>query len=176
MVLVATLYMRLPKVPGIPPAPGTPRSRAVRDIPYLVVAQVSGIARIGPTALAVGLPLWLVVHTDAPRAMAAWIMLVNTVMVVLLQVRMARDADTVRGAARLQRLTAAVLAVACAVTALTGALPGWAAATVLLAVTVLFTFGEIGRGRPVGAAVRSWRPRTHRDSTWGPSRPVTPSP
>lgn len=41
------------------------------DVPYLVVAQVSGIVRIGPTALAVGLPLWLVVHTDAPRALAA---------------------------------------------------------------------------------------------------------
>ncbi|MEU1265958.1 MFS transporter [Streptomyces cellulosae] len=143
MVLVATLYMRLPRVPGVAPAAGAPRGRAVRDIPYLVVAQVSGIARIGPTALAVGIPLWLVVHTDAPRALAAWVMLVNTVMVVLLQVRLARDADTVPGAARLQRLTAAVLAVACGVTALTGTLPGWAAAAVLLSVTVLFTLGEI---------------------------------
>ncbi|MGY0019272.1 MFS transporter [Streptomyces sp. YJ-C3] len=144
MVLVAALYMRLPKVPGVPPAPRGEKPRGVvRDLPYLLVAQVSGIARIGPTALAVGLPLWLVVHTDAPRALAAWIMLVNTLMVVFLQVRMARDADTVHGAARLQRYTAVVLAVACAVTALTGAMPGWAAAVVLLAVTVLFTFGEI---------------------------------
>ncbi|MER6346516.1 MFS transporter [Streptomyces sp. NPDC001595] len=144
MVLVAALYMRLPKVPGVPREPRGERPRgAVRDIPYLLVAQISGIARIGPTALAVGLPLWLVVHTDAPRALAAWVMLVNTLMVVFLQVRMSRDADTVRGAARLQRFTAVVLAVACAVTALTGSLPTWAAAAVLLAAAVLFTFGEI---------------------------------
>lgn len=144
MMLVAALYMRLPKVPGIPRSPrGKRPPGAVRDIPYLVVAQVSGIVRIGPTALAVGLPLWLVVHTDAPRALAAWIMLVNTLMVVFLQVRMARDANTVRGAARLQRVTAVVLAVACAVTALTGWMPTWVAATVLLAVAVLFTLGEI---------------------------------
>lgn len=144
MVLVASLYLRLPRVPGHPPAPRAERPRgAVRDVPYLLVAQLSGIARVGPTALAVGLPLWLIVHTDAPRALAAWIMLVNTLLVVSLQVRMARDADTVRGAARLQRLTAVVLVVACAVTALTGMLPGWAAAVVLLGVTVLFTFGEI---------------------------------
>lgn len=144
MVLVAALYMRLPRVPGVPRAPRGERPRgAVRDLPYLAVAQVSGILRIGPTALAVGLPLWLVVHTDAPRALAAWIMLVNTVMVVLLQVRMSRDADTVRGAARLQRYTAVVLAAACAVTALTGSMPTWAAATVLLGVALLFTFGEI---------------------------------
>ncbi|MFF0478799.1 MFS transporter [Streptomyces sp. NPDC004284] len=144
MMLVASLYMRLPKVPGIPPAPrGKRPPGAVRDVPYLLVAQVSGILRIGPTALAVGLPLWLVVHTDAPRALAAWIMLVNTLMVVFLQVRMARDADTVRGAARLQRITAVVLIVACAVTAVTGRMPAWAAAAVLLAVAVLFTLGEI---------------------------------
>ncbi|MCX4445142.1 MFS transporter [Streptomyces sp. NPDC087866] len=144
MVLVAGLYMRLPEVPGVPREPRGKRPRgALRDVPYLAVAQVSGIVRIGPTALAVGLPLWLVVHTDAPRALAAWIMLVNTLMVVALQVRLARDADTVRGAARLQRLTAIVLAAACAVTAFTGAMPTWAAAAVLLAVAVLFTFGEI---------------------------------
>lgn len=144
MVLVAGLYMRLPGVPGVPRPPRDERPRgAMRDLPYLAVAQVSGILRIGPTALAVGLPLWLVVHTDAPRALAAWIMLANTVMVVLLQVRMSRDADTVRGAARLQRYTAVVLAVACGVTALTGSMPTWAAACVLLAVAVLFTFGEI---------------------------------
>ncbi|WNI20505.1 MFS transporter [Streptomyces sp. ITFR-16] len=144
MVLVAWLYMRLPGVPGVPRAPREERPRgAMRDLPYLAVAQVSGILRIGPTALAVGLPLWLVVHTDAPRALAAWIMLANTVMVVLLQVRMSRDADTVRGAARLQRYTAVVLAVACGVTALTGSMPTWAAACVLLGVAVLFTFGEI---------------------------------
>ncbi|MCF2125345.1 MFS transporter [Strepomyces sp. STD 3.1] len=144
MVLVAGLYMRLPKVAGIPREPRGARPRgAVRDLPYLAVAQVSGIVRIGPTALAVGLPLWLVAHTDAPRALAAWFMLVNTLMVVFLQVWLARDADTVRGAARLQRLTAVVLVVACAVTAMTGALPTWAAAAVLLCVAVLFTFGEI---------------------------------
>ncbi|MBL7253384.1 MFS transporter [Paractinoplanes lichenicola] len=144
MVLVAGLYLRLPRVPGIPRAPRDQQPRAaVRDVPYLLVAQLAGIARIGPTALAVGLPLWLVVQTDAPRALAAWIMLINTLMVVFLQVRMARDADTVRGAARLQRLTAVVLAVACGVTAVTGALPGWASAVVLLGAAVLFTFGEI---------------------------------
>jgi hypothetical protein len=144
MVLVAALFMRLPKVAGLPRAPRDSKPRgAIRDVPYLLVAQVSGIIGIGPTALAVGLPLWLVVHTHAPRALAAWIMVVNTLMVAFLQVRMTRDADTVRGAERLQRFAAVVLAAACAVTALTGSMPGWAAAAVLLAAAALFTFGEI---------------------------------
>ncbi|GAA3150462.1 MFS transporter [Streptomyces rameus] len=145
MVLVAGLYLRLPRVPGRPRS-GTRERRlaaAVRDVPYLLVAQVSGIARIGPTVLALGVPLWLVTHTDAPRALAAWLMLVNTLMVVFLQVRLARDADTVSGAARLQRITFLVLAAACATVTVTGTLPGAVAAAVLVGAAVLFTFGEI---------------------------------
>ncbi|WP_051722731.1 MFS transporter [Streptomyces albus] len=144
MVVVSGLYMRLPRVPR---QPGRPRRKggpsAVRDVPYILVAQVSGLARIGPTVLALGMPLWLVTHTDAPRAMAAWLMLINTLMVVFLQVYVARDADTVPGASRLQRWTFLVLAAACAVAALSGGIPGWAAAVVLAVATVLFTLGEI---------------------------------
>ncbi|MEV6425780.1 MFS transporter [Streptomyces sp. NPDC051662] len=144
MVVVSGLYMRLPRVPRQPRRPrrnGGPS--AVRDLPYILVAQVSGLARIGPTVLALGIPLWLVTHTDAPRAMAAWLMLINTLMVVFLQVYVARDADTVPGASRLQRWAFLVLAVACAAAALSGGIPGWAAAAVLAIATVLFTLGEI---------------------------------
>ncbi|CAM5278071.1 MFS transporter [Streptomyces spiroverticillatus] len=144
MALVATLYMRLPHVPRQPRQPRPKRSpSAVRDLPYITVAQVSGLARIGPTALALGLPLWLVTHTEAPRALAAWLMLVNTLMVVFLQVYVARGADTVPGASRLQRWTFLVLAVACIVAGCSAGLPGWAAASVLVIATVFFTFGEI---------------------------------
>ncbi|MGW6599944.1 MFS transporter [Streptomyces sp. NPDC055036] len=144
MVVVSGLYMRLPRVPRQSRKPrrkGGPS--AVRDMPYILVAQVSGLARIGPTVLALGIPLWLVTHTDAPRAMAAWLMLINTLMVVFLQVYVARDADTVSGASRLQRWAFLVLAVACAAAALSGGIPGWAAAAVLAVATVLFTLGEI---------------------------------
>ncbi|MFD7288557.1 MFS transporter [Streptomyces sp. NPDC059863] len=144
MVVVSGLYMRLPRVPRQPRKPrrkGGPS--AVRDMPYILVAQVSGLARIGPTVLALGIPLWLVTHTDAPRAMAAWLMLINTLMVVFLQVYVARDADSVSGASRLQRWAFLVLAVACAAAALSGGIPGWAAAAVLAVATVLFTLGEI---------------------------------
>ncbi|MEW2553603.1 MFS transporter [Streptomyces zhihengii] len=144
MVLVAGLYMRLPRVAPQPRQPRGRRERsAVRDVPYIMVAQVSGLARIGPTVLALGIPLWLVTHTDAPRAMAAWLMLINTLMVVFLQVYVARDADTVAGASRLQKWTFLVLAVACAVAAFSGDVPAWAAAAVLAVATVLFTLGEI---------------------------------
>jgi len=147
MVVVARLYMGLPKVsrqPRQPREPSGAKARsAARDLPYLLVAQVSGIARIGPTIIALGVPLWLIQHTHAPRALAAWLTLINTLLVVSLQVRLARNADTVPGATRLQRLTFFVLAGACVVAGVTAGMPGWAAAAVLALAVVLFTLGEI---------------------------------
>jgi MFS family permease len=147
MVVVASLYMGLPKVPRQPRQPHEPSGAkarsAVRDVPYFLVAQVSGIARIGPTIIALGVPLWLIEHTTAPRALAAWLTLINTLLVVSLQVYLARNADTVPGATRLQRLTFLVLAVACVVVGLTAGMPGWAAGAVLAVAVVIFTFGEI---------------------------------
>lgn len=144
MVAVSALYMRLPRVPGVrPEGRGGDRMSAVRDVPYLLVAQVAGLARIGPTIVAVGVPVWLVTHTSAPRPLAAWLTLINTLIVVFLQVHVARDADTVPGAAKLQRWTFLVIAGACVLTGFSHGVPGWTASVILAAAVVLFTFGEI---------------------------------
>ncbi|GII85770.1 MFS transporter [Sphaerisporangium siamense] len=145
MVLAAILYLRLPRVPG---TRGEKKREgggwlALRDWPYLAVAQVAGIARLGPTLAAVGLPVWLVTRTDAPRALAAWLYAINTLMVVLLQVRAARGADTVPGAARLQRWTFLGLAGACVVTGLASGAPPLLATAIMVVGMVVFTLGEI---------------------------------
>lgn len=146
MVLAAILYLRLPRVPGTRDAGRKGEGGgwlALRDWPYLAVAQVAGVARLGPVVAAVGMPVWLVTRTEAPRALAAWLMAINTVMVVLLQVRAARDADTVPGAARLQRWTFLGLAVACVFTGLAAGVPAWVATTIMVVAMVVFTMGEI---------------------------------
>jgi MFS family permease len=145
MLLVAGFYLRLPRVPGVPKSPVPHHSwSALRDVPYLAVAQVSGLARLGPVIAAVGLPLWLITHTSAPRPLAAWLTVVNTVIVVLFQVRASRGADTVDGASRLQRRTFVTLAVGCAVTGLAGGVRAAPVAAAILAVaTVLYSLGEI---------------------------------
>lgn len=141
MVLACATYLRLPRIAPTRPEPGR-RDRVV-DLPYLAVAQVAGLARIAPIALATGLPLWLVEHTSAPRPLAAWLTVINTAMVILLQVVASRGADSVRGAARLQLRAFVVAAVACVVLA-AAAGPGAAGATaILVAAVVLFSFAEI---------------------------------
>lgn len=138
------LYSRLPRIPGNRADEDAPSmTRALRDLPYVAVAQVTGVTRLGSTVLTVGLPLWVAGHTAAPRPLAAWLIGVNTLLVVALQVRAARGATTVTAVTRLQLYAFASLTLACAGAAFTGNLARWPAVALLVVVTVLVTLGEL---------------------------------
>ena len=139
--VVCLLYLRLPRLPGA--ASGPAGWSALRDLPYVLVAQTSGLTRLGGTVLTVGLPIWVVTHTAAPRPVAAWLIGVNTVLVVLLQVRAARGASTVAGATRLQRWSFVALALTCLAAGLSGTVSRWPAVALLLAAALLVTLGEL---------------------------------
>lgn len=143
-VLVALLYLRLPAWPRpVPPPDGKGRGGALRDLPYLLLAQVSCLTRLGETILLIGLPLWIVTQTDVPRPLAAWLTGINTVLVVLLQVRVARAGDDIPSAARLQRLAFLLLAAACPIVAVTGWLPVAPAIVALIVVAIVLTLAEL---------------------------------
>jgi hypothetical protein len=138
---VSLLYLRLPRLPGS-------RSEragwsALRDLPYVLVAQTSGLTRLGGTVLTIGLPIWVVTHTEAPRPVAAWLIGVNTVLVVLLQVRASRGASTVAGATRLQCWSFVALALTCLAAGLSGLVPRWPAVALLVLAALLVTLGEL---------------------------------
>ena len=143
LVVVTTIYLALPHTPGTPKQREQSKMRALRDLPYFAVAQVSGITRLGDTVLTIGLPLWIVNHTDAPRAVAAWIVGLNTVLIVLFQVWAARGADTLPGAVRIQRWSFLVLAAACVIVGTTGSLASLAAVAALAVAVVCISFGEM---------------------------------
>ncbi|WP_412543321.1 MFS transporter [Longispora sp. K20-0274] len=147
-VLAAALYIGLPAVPGTVPAPAGVRSRrALRDWPYLAVAQHANLTTIGDTLLALALPLWVVSATAAPAGLAAWLLAINTVLVACLQVRAARPADTLAGATRLQERALAALAVTCVLAGISGTVPRWPAVALLVASVVALTAGEMwGQG------------------------------
>ncbi len=141
--LVAVLYLRLPRVPGRPAAAKGTRKAAVRDVPYLLVGQIAGLLGIAERILAIGLPLWVLRHTSAPRGLAAWLVGINTVLVVLLQVRATRRANTLDGAAQLQTWGFAAMSAACVIAGLSGGLDPWLASAVLVAAVALLSLGEI---------------------------------
>jgi MFS family permease len=135
-------------LPHVPPAPrqaaGAPKRSALRDVPYVVLGQVSNVYVLCDKILLIGVPLWIVGHTDAPASFVAVLLGVSTGIVTLFQVRASRGADTVAGAGRLQTWSLLSLAVCCA---LIGASAwggnAWVAGGILLAAVVVLTVGEM---------------------------------
>jgi MFS family permease len=123
--------------------PEAVRRSALRDLPYLVVTSLNALLTLQFAVLNVGIPLWVVRETDAPRAVVAAGLLLNTVLVVAFQVRATRATRDPHSAARACRVSGLMLAGACLVIATTHGLPGAAAAVVLLAAVVLETAGEV---------------------------------
>ncbi|MES5818671.1 MFS transporter [Streptomyces sp. RG80] len=130
----ALLLPRLPLAPhaleraaSTDDVPAADRWRAVRDLPFLAVTVLNAILVAQYTLSEVGLPLWIVERTEAPRWTAALLMILNCVLVALLQVRVARNASQVPSAVRAMGWSGLLLAVACAVYALSAGLsPVWA--------------------------------------------------
>ncbi|WP_225849046.1 MFS transporter [Streptomyces sp. HPF1205] len=123
--------------------PGASRRGALRDLPYLVVTSLNALLTLQFAVLTVGIPLWVVRDTHAPRAVVGATMILNTVLVVAFQVRATRATRDLRSAARACRWSGLLLAGACLVVAASHGLPAAAASAVLLAAVVMQTAGEV---------------------------------
>lgn len=143
--LAAVLLARLP-VPAVPgpagPASGRRRER-LPGLRFLLLAGLNGLLYLNTVLLAVGLPLWVITGTDAPRAVAAFVIVVNTLVVVTTQVRLSRGADDPDRAARCQRRSGWALAACCLLVAVTPSVGAGAAAVLVLLAAAALTLGEI---------------------------------
>jgi len=92
------------RLPHLAPAParlaGEPRLAVLRDRAYVVVTLLSGIVAMHFVVMELAIPLWIAAHTDAPTSMVAVLLVLNTVVVALFQVRMTRGVDDVMSSAR----------------------------------------------------------------------------
>lgn len=122
-----------------PPAAANPW----RDAGYLAYAALDSVMFLYGCALTVGLPLWIVTRTTAPHGLAAAVFVINTVLVVLLQVRLARYGSSARVAADSLRQVAVWFVLACAVTAVAVLDTRWAATVAVAASAVAFTVVEM---------------------------------
>ncbi|MGW4630900.1 MFS transporter [Streptomyces rubiginosohelvolus] len=117
--------------------------RSLRDGRYLLLTVLSGVLVLHMTLLTVGLPLWIVEHTQAPPAVVGVCLLANTVLVVLLQVRASRGCDDVGVAGRRMVLSGAALAVFCVLLAVSGELAAVPATGVILLAAITLTLAEL---------------------------------
>ncbi|MFF4809475.1 MFS transporter [Micromonospora chersina] len=148
-LLSAALLMRLPAHPPAArgPVAGRPRrARALRDGRFLAVSGASAVLALHLTVLTLIVPLWTVTRAGAPPPVVSAVLLTNTVLTVLLAVRLSRGADTAAPAARKLRRAGLVLAAATPLYAATAGLPTVAAVALLLVATAVWTFGDLWHG------------------------------
>jgi MFS family permease len=143
----ALVLLRVPSVAGSPRVHGEPALAVLRDRPYALISFLNMIMLLYMPMLSLILPLWIVEHTAAPRWMVSTLLVLNTVAVVLFQVRVAKRVTGLGSAARELRYAGVILLVACAVFALsTAGSSAWLAALVLLAGAALQVVGEMMLG------------------------------
>jgi MFS family permease len=121
------------------------RPSPLRDRRYLAFLAVNMVMTLQFGLIEVGVPLWIVRDTKAPRFMVAVAMVVNTGLVVLLQMRAGRGMDDPARAARAFRTAGLLVAGFCLVLAVAGlhSLPAAVASLVIVAAMVLQTLGEV---------------------------------
>jgi hypothetical protein len=133
----AAVVLRLPTLPPVQAPPDSDRWIALKDAPFVLVTVLDGIMSIQGYVLVFALPLWIVDHSHAPRWLVGASAVLNTGLVVLLQVRASRGIDTTSAAGRAMRRAGVVLI------AVTAGMPGWLAAVLIVTGVVVHTFGEL---------------------------------
>ncbi|MEV7444129.1 MFS transporter [Streptomyces sp. NPDC091204] len=127
-----------------------PAPSAWRDRGYLRFVLLDIPMNLDDSILGVGLPLWLVSHTTAPHALIPAFLVVNTVLVVALQLRVSARFQGARAATRAVVLYGVTTLACCVLLAAAAGGGMWAASAALLAAAVLATAAELMR------SVSSW--------------------
>ncbi|WKD32970.1 MFS transporter [Streptomyces xanthophaeus] len=153
--------------PGAEEGPPAAGPSPWRDRGYLRFVLLDIPMNLDDSILGVGVPLWLVGHTAAPHALIPAFLVINTVLVVALQLRVSarvRDARQAAGAAGLYGLTTLACCLFLATAPAGGA---WAASAALLAAAVLATAAELMRSVSSWELAVSLAPREARASYLG---------
>ncbi|MFF8845266.1 MFS transporter [Streptomyces sp. NPDC015127] len=120
-LLLSRLRLRHPAAPAEQKAKTSPlRLVALRDLRYVAVAAVNGVLVLHMALLGIGVPLWVSEHTSAPKALVGLLLVVNTVLAVVFQVRASAGTENVTGSVRAMRKAAVALVGACALFAVAG--------------------------------------------------------
>jgi MFS family permease len=121
-VLLGAAAVLVTRLPEGAPAKAADRPRpfgAVRNLRFLGVVGLSSILASHITVLMVVLPLWALNRTAVPPFLVPLLLVINTVFVILFQVRASRGAETVAGAASTARRAGLWIAAACGIVSVT---------------------------------------------------------
>lgn len=139
-------FLRVRNVPSPPRESDGPSLPVLRDHPYAVVALLNTVLVMSDPVLTVAVPIWITLHTTAPASFYTIILLVNTAVVILFQVRVSRGTENVPGGARAWLRAGVALALCSAVFAFAAGRPVWLACVLLVVGALLHVMGEMLHG------------------------------
>ncbi|MFF6994925.1 MFS transporter [Streptomyces sp. NPDC008313] len=148
-LLAAVLVARLRPAVGGPsegggrPLPLRRRLSVFRDRRFTVLTTLNSLVSLHVTVLTAGVPLWVLAHDGIPRTVIAWTLVLNTVVVVLFQVRATRDTVSAADGGRALRRSGLLLAVCCGALAVSGTVPAPAAVALVLGAVAFQAFAEM---------------------------------
>jgi hypothetical protein len=135
---------RLPHYDPLPKPEGqTQRWIALADKPFVVYSALAGVMSMQFWVIIQPLPLWVVGHTHAPRWIVPGFLIINTALIVLFQVRVGRNVDTIRRGAAALRRSGAIFLLSCSVIGLAAGVPYWISLLLLIGAVTVHTIGEM---------------------------------
>lgn len=159
-VLAEALVIRgLPELPAV--AAAARRSfTALRNVPFLLTTALNAMLLLHATLVTVVVPLWIVGPMAGPAPLISALLVVNTALVVLFQVRLSAGSGSLAGGIRMARWAAAALLAGCVVIGLSAGLPTVVGVLLIGAGVVLLTVGEM----------------VHSGASWGIAYALAPKP
>ncbi|MFJ9951764.1 MFS transporter [Kitasatospora sp. NPDC091207] len=140
------MLLRLPVVaPGRDLTGAAPKLEVLSDQPFAVVTLLNTVLLLRMPLLSLVIPLWIADRAPGLGWLGSALFVLNTLGVMLFQVRVARRVTGLRTASRSVREAGFVLLASCGVFALAaaGGLPLWALGALLVAAAVLQVAGEL---------------------------------
>jgi hypothetical protein len=146
LIVSALIGSGLPSAGRRPVDPAGRRSYqgVFRDRPYMTVVVLNGLVCTHYGLFEVAMPLWIVTQTSAPKWLVGAVFTMNTVLVVLFQMRVSRDRDSAADGGRALRQAVALIALSTvAYAAAAYADQAVLAAFLIVAASTVYVFGEM---------------------------------
>jgi MFS family permease len=133
----------LPRYAPLPKPTAAPRWGVLVDKPYVAYTALATAYSLQGNVITLLLPLWVVQETHAPHWCIPLSLVVNTILVVLLQVRVGGRVNTIRQGGSAWSRAGIFFLFSCSAMGFAAGVPGWVALLLMVVGVSLHTFGEL---------------------------------
>ena len=142
-IFAAIAYARVPNIPPTLQEHEKFDWTVLKDHRYIVATALNGGLTLHFLIQNIAIPVWVVQETNAPRWMISGIMLMNTLAIVLFQVRTSKKYTDVRIAVRQFQRASLYVAIACLIYATSTGVNAYLASAILLIAMGAHIAGEL---------------------------------